>query len=207
MTTVLLIRHASNDYLTQNRMAGWQPIPLNEQGQRQAHALAQRLASVPLDAIYTSPIERAQETARIIAQPHQLAVQIHPGLTEVNVGDWTDRAIPELQTTDTWKQMLARPFDFRFPNGESNREVHARIVTAIDALVAAHPQHIIVLVSHADPIKIALAHYLGMNLNDFNRLAIDPASLSVLIFKENRVLLYRLNDNGTLEIRKESTDG
>jgi probable phosphoglycerate mutase len=206
MTTVLLIRHASNDYLTQNRMAGWQPIPLNEQGRSEAHALAQRLATVPLDAIYTSPIERARETANIIAQPHQLDVQVHPGLSEVNVGDWTDQTIPDLQNTDAWKQMLARPFDFRFPNGESNVEVHARIVTTINALAAMHPHQIIALVSHADPIKMALAHYLGMDLNNFNRLAIDPASLSILKFNATQVLVYRLNDNGALDVRKETTD-
>lgn len=207
MTTVLLIRHASNDYLTQNRMAGGQPIPLNEQGRSEARALAQRLATIPLRAIYASPIERARETAEIIAQPHQLAVQIHPGLTEVNVGDWTNQTITDLQATDAWKQMLARPYDFRFPNGESNAEVHARIVATIDALVSAHPDQIIALVSHADPIKIALAHYLGMNLNDFNRLVIDPASLSILKFNATQVLVYRLNDNGTLDLRKETKDG
>lgn len=207
MTTVLLIRHASNDYLTQNRMAGWQPIPLNEQGRSEARALAQRLATVPLSAIYSSPIARARETADIIAQPHQLAVQIHAGLTEVNVGDWTDQMIPDLQTTDAWKHMLAHPFDFRFPHGESNAEVHARIVATIDALVAIHPDQIIALVSHADPIKIVLAHYLGMNLNDFNRLAIDPASLSILKFNTTQVLVYRLNDNGALNLSKETKDG
>lgn len=204
MTIVLLIRHASNDYLTQNRMAGWQPIPLNEQGRNEARALAQRLATVPLRAIYASPIARARETAEIIAQPHQLAVQIHPGLTEVNVGDWTNQTIPDLQATEAWKQLLARPFAFRFPNGESNAEVHARMVATMEALVAAHPEQIIALVSHADPIKIALAHYLGMKLDDFNRLAIDPASLSILKFNATQVLVYRLNDNGMLDLRKET---
>jgi probable phosphoglycerate mutase len=202
MTTVLLIRHASNDYLKDKRMAGRKAgVHLNEQGQREARALAQRLAAVPLHAIYASPIERAQETAQIIAEPHQLVVQTHPGLIEVDVGDWTDQTIPDLEKTEAWQQMLARPFDFRFPNGESNADVHARIVTTIDALVAAHREHIIALVSHADPIKIALAHYLGMNLNHFNRLVIDPASVSVLIFNEKQTVLYRLSDTGELDVR------
>ncbi len=202
MTTVLLIRHASNDYLKDKRMAGRKSgVHLNEQGQREAHALAQRLATAPLRAIYSSPLERAQETAHILAQPHQLTVQIHDGLIEVDVGDWTDQTIADLEKTAMWQQMLARPFDFRFPNGEGNADVHARIVATIDALVAAHREHIIALVSHADPIKIALAHYLGMNLHYFNRLAIEPASVSILKFNETQTVLYRLNDNGALDWR------
>ena len=133
MTTVLLIRHASNDYLKENRMAGLKAgVHLNEQGQREAAALAQRLASIAFTAIYSSPLERARETAQAIAQPQKLDVQIHPGLIEVDVGDWTDRQIAELQATDAWKQMQARPLDFCFPNGESNATMHARIVATID---------------------------------------------------------------------------
>jgi probable phosphomutase (TIGR03848 family) len=204
MTTVLLIRHASNDYLKDNRMAGLKAgVHLNEQGQREADALARRLGSIALAAIYSSPLERARETAQAIAQSQKLVVQIHPGLIEVDVGDWTDRQIAELQATDAWKQMQARPLDFCFPNGESNAMMHARIVATIDALVAAHPQQTIALVSHADPIKIALAHYLGMNLNDFERLAIEPASVSVLQFDQCGVVLSRLNDTGQLDVRKE----
>lgn len=208
MTLLLLIRHASNDYLKQNRMAGLRAgVHLNEEGQRQAAALAQRLADLPLRAIYSSPLERARETAHALAQPHQLDPQIHPGLIEVNVGDWTDQPLDELRTTAAWKQMQARPYAFRFPNGESNAEMHARIVATIDALVAAHPQHIIALVSHADPIKSALAHYLGMDLNHFNRLVIEPASVSVLGFDERGVVLYRLNDTGAFDWRAWHKEG
>lgn len=204
MTILLLIRHASNDYLKENRLAGLLPgIHLNEQGRREADALARRLESVALDAIYSSPLERARETAHAVAQNRKLDVQIRADLTEVNVGDWENKTIPELQTTDAWKQMQARPLDFCFPNGESNAAMRARIVAAIDALVAAHPDQIIALVSHADPIKIALAHYLGMDLDQFNRIVIDPASVSVLRFGKRGAMLYRLNDTGQLDVRKE----
>jgi probable phosphoglycerate mutase len=204
MTILLLIRHASNDYLKENRLAGLLPgIHLNEQGRREADALARRLESVALDAIYSSPLERARETAHAVAQNRKLDVQIRADLTEVNVGDWENKTIPELQTTDAWKQMQARPLDFCFPNGESNATMRARIVAAIDALVAAHPDQIIALVSHADPIKIALAHYLGMDLDQFNRIVIDPASVSVLRFGKRGAMLYRLNDTGQLDVRKE----
>lgn len=202
MTIVLLIRHASNDYLKENRMAGRKAgVHLNAQGEREATLLAQRLAHLPLHAVYSSPLERAHETAHAIAQPHQLKAQIHPGLIEVDIGDWTERLISELQATEAWQQMQARPFDFGFPNGESNAAMRARIVATIDALVAAHPEQAIALVSHADPIKIAIAHYLGMDLNYFNRIAIAPASVSVLQFDERGVLAHRLNDTGSLDWR------
>lgn len=208
MTIVFLIRHASNDCLKENRMAGLQDgVHLNAQGKREAALLAQRLAELPLRAIYSSRLERAYETAQIIAQPHQLAVQIHPGLIEVNVGDWTNRSVSELETTEAWQQMRAQPLAFRFPNGESNAEAHARIVATIDALVAAHAEQAIALVSHADPIKLALAHYLGMDLNHFNRIALDPAAASVLQFDARGVVVYRLNDTGTLDWRASREEG
>ncbi len=199
MTVVLLIRHASNDYLKENRLAGLIPrIHLNEQGQREAAALARRLEAVALDAIYSSPIERARETAQAVAQNRKLDVQIHPGLIEVDVGQWTGRLISELAETDAWKQMLAQPVASQFPGGDSFAHAHQRIVAAMDALVAAHPDQIIALVSHADPIKIALAHYLKMDLNQFNRIVVDPASVSVLKFNERGPVLDRLNDSGKL---------
>lgn len=207
MTTLLLIRHASNDYVKDGRLAGLTPgVHLNEQGQREAAALARRLESVALDAIYSSPIERARETAHAVAQNRKRDVQIHPGLIEVDVGEWTGRLISELVETDAWKQMLAQPVVARFPGGDSFAVARQRIVAAIDALVAAHPDQTIALVSHADPIKIALAHYLGMDLNQFNRIVVDPASVSVLKFNERGPVLDRLNDNGEWLLLEKKDD-
>ena len=199
MTILLLIRHASNDYVKDGRLAGLTPgVHLNAQGQREADALARRLNHLSLHAIYASPLERAQETAQAVAQCQKLEVQICRDLFEVDVGEWTGKAIKDLEETDAWKQMQEHPAGFRFPGGESNDEMYARMVKAIDAIVAAHPDQIVAIVSHADPIKIALAHYLGMDLNQFNRLVINPASVSVLIFGERGAGLFRLNDTGVL---------
>jgi probable phosphoglycerate mutase len=199
MTILLLIRHASNDYVKEGRLAGLTPkVHLNAQGQREADDLARRLNLVSLRAIYASPLERAVETAQAIAQCHKLDVQIWSGLTEVDAGEWTGKTIKDLEETDAWKQLQAQPAGFRFPNGESNEEMRARMVGAIDTIVAAHPKQVVAIVSHADPIKIALAHYLGMDLNQFNRIAINPASVSVLMFGERGAVLFRLNDIGAL---------
>jgi len=199
MTILLLIRHASNDYLKDNRLAGLTPgIHINAQGQREADALARRLAPIAIHAIYSSPLERAVDTANALAQCQKLDVQIHPDLNEVDVGEWAGKAIKELAETDAWKEMSAQPARFQFPGGESYARVHARMIRAIDAIVAAHPDQVVAIVSHADPIKIVLAHYLGMDPNQFERIAISPASVSALIFDERGAVLFRLNDNGAL---------
>ena len=199
MTILLLIRHASNDYVKDGRLAGLTPgVHLNAQGQREADALARRLDHLSLHAIYASPLERARETAQAVAQCQKLDVQIRDGLIEVDAGEWTGKTIKDLEETDVWKQLLAQPATFQFPGGDSVAQIQARMVAAIDAIVAAHPDQIVAIVSHADPIKIALAHYLSMDLNQFNRLIVNPASVSVLIFGERGAALFRLNDTGAL---------
>ncbi|MEW5717435.1 MAG: DUF3090 family protein [Chloroflexota bacterium] len=199
MTIVLLIRHASNDYVKEGRLAGLLPgVHLNAQGQREADALARRLNHLSLHALYASPLDRTRETAQAIAQCQKLDVQVCDGLIEVDVGTWTGKLIKDLEATDAWTQLREQPAAFQFPGGDSIAQAQARIVAAIDAIVAAHPEQIVAVVSHADPIKLALAHYLGMDLNQFSRLVIAPASASVLMFGERGAMLFRLNDTGAL---------
>jgi probable phosphoglycerate mutase len=199
MTILLLIRHATNDYIKEGRLAGWTPgVHINADGQREADALARRLAHLAIRAIYASPLERAVETAQAIAVCHKLDVHIREGLGEVQAGEWTGKLAKELQETETWKRIQSRPVGVPLPGGESIDQVQTRLVAAIDAIIAAHPNAIVVAVSHADPIKAALAHYLGLDLNNYQRLAIDPASVSVIFFGKHRSLLYRLNDKGAL---------
>ncbi len=206
MTILLLIRHATNDYVKAGRLAGWTPgVHLNAEGQREAGALARRLAHLPLRAIYASPLERAVETAQAVAACHKLDVRIREALGETQMGEWTGRLIKELQETETWKKFLAQPVGIQLPGGESIDQVQTRLVAAIDEIIAAHPHQIVAVVSHADPIKAALSHYLGLDLNNFQRLAIDPASVSVVFFGEQRPVLYRLNDKGDLPMLDPAT--
>jgi probable phosphomutase (TIGR03848 family) len=207
MTILLLIRHATNDYVKDGRLAGWIPgVHINAQGQRQADALARRLAHLSIHAIYSSPLERAVDTAQAVAQCQKLSVQIREELGEVRAGEWAGKAIKELEPTDEWKQMLAHPVGFHLPGGESIDEVQTRMVAAIDTIVAAHPDQIVAAVSHADPIKATIAHYIGLDLGCFGSLLIDPASVSVLIFGERGAALYRLNDGDKLPAFKPEKD-
>jgi probable phosphoglycerate mutase len=182
MTNVLLIRHALTDWVGE-RLAGWMPdIHLNEQGRAQAVALAQRLAEVPLSAIYSSPLERALETAQLLADARGLTIQVRERLGETQFGDWTGRALKELKDEKLWPVVQVYPSGARFPGGESMQEVQARMVAEIDDIRDAHAGQIVAVVSHSDPIKMGVAYYACLALDLFQRLTISPASVTVLGF-------------------------
>jgi probable phosphomutase (TIGR03848 family) len=179
---LLLIRHATNDWVGK-RLAGWTPgVHLNDEGRAQAKALAQRLAVIPLDAIYSSPLERTLETAQPLAVAHGLTVEIREALGESRIGDWTGRTLKELEKEDLWPVVQVYPGGVRFPGGESMRETQARFIAALDTIRDAHPGQTVAVVSHSDPIKLAVAYYAGLPLDLFQRLVISPASVTALAF-------------------------
>jgi probable phosphoglycerate mutase len=182
-TLVLLVRHASTSS-TGKILPGRAPgLHLSDEGRRQAEAAAKRLAAVPrIAAVYSSPLERARETAAAIARAHGLAVRIERGLLECDVGGWTGASLRRLARTREWAAVQRHPSGFRFPGGESFVEMQWRIAEAVRRLVERHPERTIVAVSHADPIKALLAHVLGTPLDLFQRFAIAPASVSAVAF-------------------------
>jgi len=195
MPLLLLIRHGENEFVKTGRLAGRLPdVHLNERGQKQSLELTEALAQVPVKAIYSSPLERALETAAPIAEKKSLKVQVREGLIETGIGEWTGLELKALRKLPEWKTVQGTPSRFRFPNGESFGECQMRLVNEIELLVKAHqPQDIIVCVSHADPIKLLTAYYLGMPLDHFQRLGCDTASLTVLMLGDKGVMLARLN--------------
>jgi probable phosphoglycerate mutase len=203
---LLLVRHALNDWVGK-RLAGWTPgVHLNEEGRAQAASLGQRLAAVPLAAVYSSPLERTLETAQPLAEAHGLAVEVREGLGEMRVGDWTGRALEELKEEELWPIIQVYPGGARFPGGESMREVQDRMVTQIDAIRNAHPGQTVAVVSHSDPIKMAVAYYAGLPLDLFQRLSISPASVTALAFTRFGPRLVCLNHTESLpsfKIEKE----
>jgi probable phosphoglycerate mutase len=195
MTRLLLIRHGHNDYLNTNRLAGRTPgVHLNDKGRGQAQALAIRLAAVQIAAVYSSPMERAIETAEPAAASHGLLVQIIEDLNETDCGEWTGRTIEELAKTDIWSGIQTYPSGTAHPGGESITAVQARMVRALNAIAVAHSGQTVVVVSHSDPLKAALAHYTGLHLDLFQRLVIDPASVSELALTPHGPRLIRCND-------------
>ncbi len=200
MTVLFLIRHATNDYVVQGRLAGWTPgIHINAKGQREADALATRLNNVPIAAIYSSPLERAIDTAQAIAICQRLEVQVRHDLGEFRTGEWTGKLIKELEGTETWKKLQMSPAGVRLPGGESIDEVQKRMVDTIDLIIRSHPNQVVAVVSHADPLKAAIAHYLRMDLNHYQSIIINPASVSVFFFDDQlNPAIFRLNDTGNL---------
>lgn len=200
MTQILLIRHAVNDFVRTGRLAGWTPeVHLNEEGIAQAAALGERLATWSIDHIYASPLERTMETAAAIQQHHpHLTVQPYEAVGEVRYGDWQGQSISALQHRKMWQLVQQYPSRAVFPNGEAMRDVQARGVNAIETLVAAHPRQTLVIVSHADIIKMVMAHYLGMHLDEFQRIVIAPSSISTLSLGFGRPYVGSLNDTAHL---------
>jgi probable phosphoglycerate mutase len=195
MPIILLIRHGENEYVRKGRLAGRLPgVHLNEKGRAQAQALAEKLCGAPVKAIYSSPLERAIETAEPIAAALGLEIIPRPGLVETDVGEWQDKSIKGLSRLKLWRSVQTSPSLARFPGGESIAESQHRICQEIEGLRAQHdPKDLIICVSHADPIKMAVAFYLGMPLDTFQRLSVSPGSITALQIGEHHSHLLTLN--------------
>ena len=194
-TTVLLIRHGENEWTQNHKLAGRTPgVHLSEYGQQQAEALGRRLAQVQLSAIYASPLERTMETAQAIAQHHQLEIKTRPALLEVDYGDWTGETIKKLSKEKSWPVIQFYPSGANFPGGETMYGMQTRFVQEINTLVANHVGQTIAIVGHADLIKAAIAHYLGVHFDLFQRIVISTASLSTITFTFMGPRIVTLND-------------
>lgn len=202
MPLLLLIRHGENEYVKTSKLAGRLPgIHLNERGQKQAQALGEALRDVPMKAIYSSPLERAMETAVPIAEARKLEIQPEPDLMDTDIGNWQGRSIKALRLTKLWRIVQNAPSRFRFPDGESFVESQARYVSALERITKKYnkPQDIVAVVFHADPIKLAVAHFLGMPLDHFQRLSCDTGSLTAMHVTESGANLIKLNQRPPFE--------
>jgi probable phosphomutase (TIGR03848 family) len=204
MPLFLLIRHGETNYVKKGRLSGQQPgIHLNRRGKAQAKMLVEKLAGAPIKAIYSSPLERAQETASPLASALGLEVILCPNLIDTDVGEWTDRTIKSLKRERAWRTVQTAPSLLRFPGGETFGEAQHRICQEIENLAAAHdPKDMIACFSHADPIKLAVAYFIGLPLDLFQRLSISPASISALMIGETGSQLMTLNYDISLTLAK-----
>ncbi len=199
MSTVLLVRHgltALTGPVLAGRTAG---VHLDDRGRAQAKSLAQRVAALPIAAVVTSPLERCVETADVIAaaQKHPPERHLDERLIECGYGDWTGKPLKELARDPLWKVVQSQPSAVRFPNGESLLEVAARAAQSIrgwDARLG--PDAVWVACSHGDVIKSILADALGLHLDQFQRIVVDPCSTSIVRYTDTRPYVLRVNDIG-----------
>jgi probable phosphomutase (TIGR03848 family) len=196
-TLVLLVRHGqtpTTGTILPGRAKG---LHLADAGRQQAITAAQRIAELRhVDAIYASPLERARETAKPIGTARSLPVHIDKGLLECDFGEWTGRELKSLMKLPEWSTVQRAPSTFRFPGGESFTEMQTRMVTAIDRLRSAHPGGTIVCVSHADPIKAAVAHAMGTHLDLFQRIVISTCSVTAIAYSSFGPTVLTVNSTG-----------
>lgn len=177
--TIYLVRHAVTA-ATGVKLGGRTQAPLSDVGREQAAAARDHLADVDLKAVYASPLPRTTETAEIVAKPHRLKVRPAEGVIEVDYGRWTDRPLKPLYKHKMWPAIQQTPSLVTFPDGESIRGMQERAVTAIEEIAARHDGKRVAVVSHADVIKALVACYAGMPLDSFQRIMVNPASVTVI---------------------------
>jgi len=202
-TLVLFVRHGqtpTTGKVLPGRAAG---LHLAETGQQQAETVARRIAALQTDqrkiaAVYASPLERTRETAAPIARALGLRVRRNQGLLEADFGDWTGAELKKLYKKPEWRTVQRNPSGFRFPGGESFTEMQTRITGSVDRLRAAHPGQTIVAVSHADPIKAAVAHAMGTHLDLFQRIVVSPCSVSAVLYSLDGPVVLAVNSTGDL---------
>lgn len=186
MLRLYLVRHGWTAWHSERRVAGWADVPLDARGQAEAAFAADWLArhceNRPL-ALLASPVLRARQTAEAIAGAWSppLDVVVEHGIGETRIAEWEGRLVDEIQAEDgTWPQFFSGPGDFRFPGGETNREVQSRTLATVEALRRQYADGELILVFHADPLRGLLAHYLGMEVGSLYRLRVDTGSISRL---------------------------
>jgi probable phosphomutase (TIGR03848 family) len=202
-TLVLLVRHGQTP-TTGKVLPGRAPgLHLADQGREQAKAVAERIVALQSEqrriaAVYASPLERTQETAAPIARALGLRVRRAKGLLEAEFGDWTGAELKRLSKLPEWRTVQRNPSGFRFPGGESFTEMQTRITSEIDRIRAAHPGETVVAVSHADPIKAAVAHAMGTHLDLFQRIVVSPCSVSAVLYSVDGPVVLAVNSTGDL---------
>ena len=198
MTKVVLIRHGRSTANAEGVLAGRAPgVSLDETGRCQAADVGAKLMGVPIAAAYTSPMERCVETAALAGFPDAEQVD---GISECDYGEWTGSQLRDLSSQEVWADVQARPSVVAFPGGESMQEMFQRTTDAVAALVKRHGRgDVIALFSHGDPIKAILAHAFNMNLDDFQRLHVHPAGMSVIDYEGERPMVLCVNVGGDLK--------
>jgi probable phosphomutase (TIGR03848 family) len=199
MALVFLVRHGLTAQ-TGHRLYGRAPgVELDRRGLAQADELVSRFEGVRLAAIYSSPLERCMQTVAPLARARRLLVRTDDALIEMDAGDWTGRTLAQVRRTAAWRTVQRTPSAFAFPGGgEAFPDAQARVIAAIDRIARRHRRGSVVVASHGDIVRIALAHYAAAPLDEFQRIVIDTAAVSVVLLGGDRPHVALVNDTGGL---------
>lgn len=198
MTKFLLIRHATTDAVGKC-LSGRKPgVHLNTMGLEQARLLSERLKHLPISAVYSSPLERALETAAPLCKLLDRQCQTADEFLELDFGQWTNATFQELGADAEFERFNTLRSLTRIPGGESMQEAQTRMISGLSRLAAKHPNEVVAIFSHSDMIKAAIAHYAGIHLDLFQRIEISPASVSVIEIFEDALRLVTINNTGTI---------
>jgi probable phosphomutase (TIGR03848 family) len=200
MTRFLLIRHATTNAVGKRLAGRMEGIHLNEEGKAQAVKLAEQLTSLPINQVYSSPLERALQTAEPIASGLQLQARIYENFLELDFGDWTNKLISDIEDDAVFRQFNSFRSTTPIPGGEMMAEAQLRIVKGLQSLCIKHPNETIAVVSHADMIKSAVAWYAGIHLDLFQRIEISPASVSIIEVYDDTARIIVINHTGSLQV-------
>src|SRR5215217_3998575 len=198
MTTFFLIRHASCSGLGQTLWGRTTGICLNEKGRLEAQRLADRFKGITLQAVYSSPLERALETAEAIARSMRLEVEKNSALNEIDFGEWTGKAFDELSSDERWRRFNTNRSMTTIPGGESFLQVQSRVVTELERLALQHPGAAVAIVSHADVIKAVVAYFAATPIDLLQRIEISPCSVSVVAVSKDSTKLWSINNQCNL---------
>jgi probable phosphoglycerate mutase len=194
MAVILLIRHGENDWVGK-RLAGRLPdVHLNQKGKAQANELAEILKTIPFKAIYSSPLERAMETAQPLAQLKEMEILVCANLSEINFGDWQGKTIKQLRRLKLWKTVQNNPSQMQFPNGESFTNAQTRLVECITQITEKHEAtDLIACFSHSDSIRLLVTYFLNMPLDSFQRININTTSISAVALMKDHISVPFIN--------------
>ena len=196
-TMILMVRHGRTPTTGKVLPGRAKGLHLSDDGIAEAKRVAERIAEMKkVAAIYASPLERTRETAAPIAKALGLPVVTHKGLLECDFGDWTGASLSSLMKKKEWTTVQRAPSAFRFPDGESFTEMQTRMVSTLDEIRRAHPGKVVVCVSHADPIKAALAHAMGTHLDLFQRIVVSTCSVSAVAYADSGPVVLTVNSTG-----------
>ena len=199
-TLVLLVRHGTTPTTGKVLPGRARGLHLADTGRAQAEAVAERIGVLPkVSAVYASPLERTKETAAPIGRRLGTRVVTDRGLLECDFGEWTGAELKALTKLPEWKTVQRYPSGFRFPGGESFTEMQTRITGALARLRARHAGETIVAVSHADPIKAAVADAMGTPLDLFQRIVVSPCSVSAIAYTDSGPIVLAVNSTGDLK--------